>query len=136
MTHLIEQYGQAGQIICDSAGTSNYHIGAPPDRRMTAAARQRGITLTGQARQFTQADFAAFDLILAMDRGNLANICSLDPTGDYRHKIRLMCDFCTRHSLKEVPDPYYGGADGFNHVIDLLQDACEGLFAYLTSTQI
>lgn len=133
MAHLIEQNGQRGQIICDSAGTSDYHIGALPDRRMTAAARQRGIALTGQARQFTQADFAAFDLILAMDRENLANIYSLDPTGDYRHKIRLMCDFCTRHSLKEVPDPYYGGADGFNHVIDLLQDACEGLFAYLTS---
>ncbi|MFM7450866.1 MAG: low molecular weight protein-tyrosine-phosphatase [Leptolyngbyaceae cyanobacterium] len=133
MAHLIEQNGQRGQIICDSAGTSDYHIGALPDRRMTAAARQRGIALTGQARQFTQADFAAFDLILAMDRENLANIYSLDPTGDYRHKIRLMCDFCIRHSLKEVPDPYYGGADGFNHVIDLLQDACEGLFAYLTS---
>lgn len=133
MTHLIEQNGQVGHIICDSAGTSDYHIGASPDRRMTAAARQRGIDLKGQARQFTQADFAAFDLILAMDRENLTNICSLDPTGVYRHKIRLMCDFCTRHSLKEVPDPYYGGADGFNHVIDLLQDACEGLLAYLTS---
>ncbi len=135
MAHLIEQNGQTGQIICDSAGTSNYHIGAPPDRRMAAAASQRRIALTGQARQFTQTDFATFDLILAMDQENLANICALDPRGDYKHKIRLMCEFCTRHTLREVPDPYYGGADGFNHVIDLLEDACAGLLAYMTSNR-
>jgi protein-tyrosine phosphatase len=130
MNHLIEQNNLTGQIICDSAGTSSYHIGAPPDQRMTIAANQQGIAMQGYARHFTKADFDAFDLILAMDRENYANICALDPVGHYREKVRLMCDFCTGHTLKEVPDPYYGGTDGFNQVIDLLQDACLGLLDY------
>jgi protein-tyrosine phosphatase len=129
MNHLIEQNNLTGQITCDSAGTSSYHIGAPPDRRMTLAAKQQNITMQGCARQFTKADFEAFDLILAMDRDNYANICALDPAGKYQKKVRLMCDFCTHHTLKEVPDPYYGGVDGFNQVISLLQDACSGLLA-------
>ncbi|WP_421659131.1 low molecular weight protein-tyrosine-phosphatase [Leptothermofonsia sp. ETS-13] len=131
MNYLIAREGLEGQVVCDSAGTSSYHIGSPPDRRMTAAARQRGIILRGSARQFTRADFEAFDLILAMDRDNFADICYLDPEGKYKDKIRLMCDFCTHHSLKEVPDPYYGGPEGFNQVIDLLLDACEGLLSYV-----
>ncbi|MDX2243377.1 MAG: low molecular weight protein-tyrosine-phosphatase [Leptolyngbyaceae cyanobacterium bins.302] len=133
MNHLIDQAGLKGQIVCDSAGTSSYHIGAPPDRRMTVAATQRGIPMQGCARQFTKADFAAFDLIVAMDRDNFAEICSLDPAGSFRHKVHLMCDFCTQHTLKEVPDPYYGGQDGFNQVVDLLVDACQGLLSYVTN---
>ncbi len=131
MNHLIDQNNLTGQIVCDSAGTSSYHIGAPPDQRMTLAATGQGIAMKGCARQFTQADFDAFDLILAMDRENYANICALDPAGTYRKKVRLMCDFCTHHTLKEVPDPYYGGTDGFNQVIDLLQDACLGLLNHV-----
>ena len=127
MNHLIQRAGLADQIHCDSAGTSSYHIGSPPDRRMDAAARKRGIPLQGSARQFTAADFSEFDLILAMDRDNYENICALDRAGRFRSKVRLMCDFCTHHSLKEVPDPYYGGESGFDQVIDLLLDACEGL---------
>lgn len=127
MNHLIEQAGLSGQITCDSAGTSSYHVGSPPDRRMTAAAQQRGIPLGSRARQFHRDDFSEFDLILAMDRDNYADICALDPNGKYRHKVQLMCDFCTHHSLREVPDPYYGGAEGFNQVIELLMDACTGL---------
>jgi protein-tyrosine phosphatase len=131
MNHLIEQNNLTGQIVCDSAGTSSYHIGAPPDPRMTLAATQQGIAMKGYARQFTKSDFEAFDLILAMDRENYANICRLDPTENYREKVRLMCDFCTHHSLKEVPDPYYGGVDGFNQVIELLHDACLGLLTHV-----
>lgn len=127
MNHLIRQAGLDDKIQCDSAGTSSYHIGSVPDRRMNAAAKLRGIELVGHARQFTKADFEEFDLILAMDRENYENICALDRSDRYRHKVRLMCDFCTRHTLKEVPDPYYGGDEGFNQVIDLLFDACEGL---------
>lgn len=127
MNHLIEQAGLSGQITCDSAGTSSYHIGSPPDRRMTIAASQRKIALRGSARQFTKADFERFDLILAMDRDNYAEICALDPSGRFRNKVRLMCEFCTQHMLQEVPDPYYGGTEGFNQVIDLLLDACQGL---------
>lgn len=130
MNHLIEREGLSDRIVCDSAGTSSYHIGSPPDRRMAAAARKQGIELVGAARQFQRQDFAEFDLILAMDRDNYRDILSLDPQGKYADKVRLMCDFCTRHDLKEVPDPYYGGPAGFDRVIDLLMDACEGLLEF------
>ena len=135
MNHIIEQAGLSTTIICDSAGTSSYHIGSPPDRRMNQAAERRGIKLLGQARQFQKSDFQEFDLILAMDRENYQDIVYLDPAGKYRDKVRLMCDFCTRHNLKEVPDPYYGGPEGFDRVIDLLLDACEGLLQYVTTNQ-
>ncbi len=127
MNHLIEREQLSDRIQCDSAGTSSYHIGNPPDRRMTAAASRRGIVLRGQARQFQRSDFEAFDLILAMDEENYRDILSLDPQGQYHHKVKLMCDFCRQRSEREVPDPYYGGPEGFNNVIDLLLDACEGL---------
>ncbi|NEP42565.1 MAG: low molecular weight phosphotyrosine protein phosphatase [Okeania sp. SIO2H7] len=130
MNHLIEKAGFSGRIICDSVGTGGYHIGSPPDPRMTSAAKQRGITLKGEARQFIAEDFEKFDIILAMDKENYRDIQSLDRQGIYDDKIRLMCDFCREHDLKEVPDPYYGGYKGFDFVIDLLLDACEGLLDY------
>lgn len=127
MNHLIAEAGLRDKIICDSAGTSNYHIGNPPDRRMTIAAAQQNITMTGSARQFVSADFQNFDLILAMDKANYEDILAIDRSGKHHHKVRLMCDFCRQHSDKEVPDPYYGGQSGFAYVIDLLMDACSGL---------
>ncbi|WP_373528826.1 low molecular weight protein-tyrosine-phosphatase [Nostoc sp.] len=137
MNHLIEQAGLTEHILCDSAGTSSYHIGSPPDRRMsTAAAMKLGIKLRGLARQFQKSDFQDFDLILAMDQENYKNILTLDQTKQHQHKVRLMCEFCSRHTLKEVPDPYYGGQEGFNQVIDLLIDACEGLLTYVTSQKL
>ena len=134
MNHLIEQAGLSESIICDSAGTGGYHIGAPPDRRMTAAALRRGIKLKGRARQFQKSDFEEFDLILAMDRENYRDILYLDPAGKYREKVRLMCDFAKHHSEREVPDPYYGGQEGFDQVIDLLLDACDGLLQHVVKT--
>lgn len=137
MNHLIEQAGLSDGILCDSAGTSSYHIGSPPDRRMSAAAATKlGIKLRGQARQFQKSDFQDFDLILAMDQENYENILTLDQTEQYQHKVHLMCEFCSRHSLKEVPDPYYGGQEGFNQVIDLLIDACEGLLTKVKSEDL
>ncbi|MEA5626662.1 low molecular weight protein-tyrosine-phosphatase [Nostoc sp. UHCC 0251] len=134
MNHLIEQAGLNEHILCDSAGTSSYHVGSPPDRRMSAAAATKlGIKLRGRARQFQKSDFQDFDLILAMDQENYENILTLDQTKQYQHKVRLMCEFCSRHTLKEVPDPYYGGQEGFNQVIDLLIDACEGLLTKIRS---
>jgi len=127
MNHLLEQRQITDKFECDSAGTSSYHIGSEPDRRMNAAAQKKGITLTGSARQFVADDFQNFDLILAMDRENYRNILAIDPTGNHTDKVRLMCDFCQSHSDTEVPDPYYGGEAGFDYVIDLLTDACEGL---------
>jgi protein-tyrosine phosphatase len=136
MNHLAAKSELADSIECDSAGTANYHTGKAPDRRMQAAAASRNIPMTGSARQFTAADFAAFDLILAMDRENYHNILALDPQGRYRNKVKMMCDFATQHPDKEVPDPYYGGADGFDYVLDLLTDACGGLLAGLKSTNL
>lgn len=135
MKHLINQAGLSKEIICDSAGTSSYHVGSPPDRRMSAAAKLRGIELVGEARQFHRSDFEKFDLILAMDKENYRDILTLDRSRQYQDKVKLMCDFCTSHDLKEVPDPYYGGSEGFNQVIDLLLDACEGLLNYVVSQQ-
>ncbi|MEH2203040.1 MAG: low molecular weight protein-tyrosine-phosphatase [Nostoc sp.] len=137
MNHLIEQAGLSEHILCDSAGTSSYHVGSPPDKRMSAAAATKlGIKLRGRARQFEKSDFQDFDLILAMDRENYENIITLDRTKQYQHKVRLMCEFCSRHTLKEVPDPYYGGQEGFNQVIDLLIDACEGLLTKVKSEEL
>jgi protein-tyrosine phosphatase len=136
MNHLIAQANLSDRIVCDSAGTGGYHIGRPPDRRMVAAAKARGMTFIGEARQFQKADFEKFDLILAMDRENYRDILYLDPAGKYRDKVRMMCDFCTHHDLKEVPDPYYGGTEGFNQVIDLLFDACDGLLQEVVGNQL
>jgi protein-tyrosine phosphatase len=131
MNHLLTQKGLREEVICDSAGTSSYHIGSPPDRRMTLAAKTLGITLTGEARQFNRQDFEDYDLILAMDRENYRDILALDHEGIYEDQVSLMCDFATQHPDRDVPDPYYGGQDGFNYVIELLMDACEGLLEHL-----
>ncbi|HIK08218.1 MAG TPA: low molecular weight phosphotyrosine protein phosphatase [Trichormus sp. M33_DOE_039] len=137
MNYLIDKADLSDRILCDSAGTSSYHIGSPPDRRMSAAAVTKlGIKLQGRARQFQKSDFQEFDLILAMDRDNYQDIISLDPSGQYHHKVILMCEFCSQHTLKEVPDPYYGGTEGFNQVIDLLLDACDGLLQHITREPI
>lgn len=135
MNHLIQERGLADQVECDSAGTAGYHIGSAPDRRMSAAAERRlGFRLKGAARQFESDDFDAFDLVLAMDRDNFEQISYVDRQGKYGDQVKLMCDFCTQHDLKEVPDPYYGGEEGFNFVIELLLDACNGLLDHLIAT--
>ncbi len=133
MNHLIEQEGLGDQFICDSAGTGGWHVGALPDRRMRAAAKERGLDFVGSARQFQAMDLREFDLILAMDKDNYRNILALDPQGKFADKVKMMCDYCETSTDKEVPDPYYGGADGFNYVIDLLFDACGGLLKSLKS---
>lgn len=135
MNRAIAAAGLHDRIVCDSAGTSSYHIGAPPDSRMGAAASKRGIEMQGRARQFRTEDLERFDLILAMDRDNYWDICSHDRQQQYRHKVRMMCDFARHHADTTVPDPYYGGPDGFDYVIDLLLDACEGLLEHITSLE-
>jgi protein-tyrosine phosphatase len=136
MKHLVAEASLSDRIRCDSAGTSAYHIGEPPDPRMTAAAKRRGIALGGQGRQFQPQDFERFDLILAMDQDNYRSLKALDRAGNYTDKIRLMCDFCQAFSDKEVPDPYYGGADGFDDVIELLLDACQGLLTHVRQDRV
>lgn len=115
----------------DSAGTGGWHAGELPDARTRATSARRGVPLTHRARQFTVADFERFDHILAMDRRNLADLHALAPTDDARRKVRLLRDHDPAGS-GDVPDPYYGGHDGFDHVFDLCEAACRGLLAELT----
>lgn len=135
MNHLIERAGLQTKIVCDSAGTSGYHIGAPPDSRMTTAASQRGLQLRGRSRKLHPSDLQRFDLILAMDRENYQDILYLDREGKYEDKVYLICDFASNYQEREVPDPYYGGQEGFERVMDLLFDACEGLLNYVISSE-
>ena len=118
-------------IEVDSAGTIGFHDGAPPDTRMRAAAAQRGYTLTSRARRVTTADLKKFDLVLAMDKENLRDLQALQKGSQGKVDIRLFCDFCQVSSSREVPDPYYGGADGFETVLDLLEDGCQQLIVHL-----
>jgi protein-tyrosine phosphatase len=114
-----------------SAGTANYHPGAPPDRRSQAAARMRNYDLSKQrARQVSAEDFAHFDLILAMDRRNLAELLAMAPTAAH-HKIQLFLDHAPEQPQREVPDPYYGGTNGFEEVLDLIEAASRGLLRRL-----
>lgn len=136
MNYLIQEKALEKQIFCDSAGTSAYHIGSAPDRRMNIAAQKKGIELVGKARKFRSLDFEKFDLILAMDRSNYQDILYLDRVGKYQDKVQMICNFATKYKDQEVPDPYYGGEDGFNYVIDLLFDCCSGLLDYLVKEKL
>lgn len=114
-------------IELDSAGTHDYHIGAAPDRRAIDAAQRRGIDLTSlRARQVMVRDFELFDLVLAMDEQNLADLQRLAPT-HLHDRIKLMMEYAPDLGTRNVPDPYYGSQQGFEQVLDLLQAASEGL---------
>ena len=132
--HLIAREGLEDRFVVDSAGTGGWHVGNPADRRMRAAAERRGIHLPSRARQIELADFTSFDRILTMDDDNLRNVRSLArELGDRPGLARIepMTSHCRRLSAREVPDPYYGGEQGFEDVLDLLEDACGGLLETL-----
>jgi protein-tyrosine phosphatase len=122
-------------IEIDSAGTAGYHAGQLPDSRMRSHAKKRGYILDSRARQFEGLpDFKKFDYIIPMDRSNMRDIQSLDPQKEFHQKIHLMTDFCTTMNVNEVPDPYYEGPEGFEHVLDILEDACNGLLNTVQKT--
>lgn len=133
MNHKIKSHSLESFIKCDSAGTSGYHIGEKADERMRRHAIQRGYSLESLARKFAYSDFERFDYILAMDMSNYKDIKAFDRNSQYGHKIFLMTDFCRSIQADEVPDPYYGGARGFEHVLDILEDACSGLLDRIKS---
>ncbi len=123
--------GLADRVHVDSAGTHAYHLGHAPDARSQRCALSRGYDLSSlRARLALREDFDQFDLVLAMDRDNLERLRALCPPGE-RHKVRLLMEYATRHDAEEVPDPYYGEGDGFERVLDYIEDACEGLVADL-----
>ena len=114
-------------VVIDSAGTGGWHVGAAPDSRSVAAGEAAGYSFAGQsARKVERTDFAKFDYILAMDRENLRNLQTLAPEG-YSGHLGLFLDFAPNQSIREVPDPYYGGQDGFKQVVYLIEQASEGL---------
>jgi protein-tyrosine phosphatase len=122
------------RVEVDSAGTGAWHVGEPPDARATEAADRRGIELSGTARQVTTADFDRFDLLLAMDLENLRVLRRLAPDEQARSRVRLLREFdpaAEGRAELDVPDPYYGGARGFDEVLDMVQAACAGLLAQL-----
>jgi protein-tyrosine phosphatase len=132
MRDLVARAGLEREIGLDSAGTGAWHVGSAPDERATAAAALRGIELEGSARQVTRADFDEFDLLLAMDGANLAQLRRLAPDEAGRAKVRLLREFDPASAGSDdldVPDPYYGDGDGFERVLELVQAACAGLLS-------
>lgn len=126
---LIEREQLTAKIQIDSAGTHAYHIGNPPDARSQQAAQRRGVDLSRQrARQVRHEDFLEFDYVLAMDHSNYEDLLELCHP-DYESRLRLFLDFAPQQKERDVPDPYYGGAQGFERVLDLIEQASIGLLA-------
>jgi protein-tyrosine phosphatase len=124
---LAARRGLGARFEVDSAGTHGYHLGEAPDPRTIEAARRRGIDLGGlRARKVEAADFDRFDLIVAMDRGHLDLLDRCCPPAR-RERVRLFGSFVPGPAPRDVPDPYYGGAEGFDHVLDLIEAGCTGL---------
>ena len=131
MRRLVDLDRLSDKIECDSAGTIDFHTGKSPDARMCRAGAARGIEIKGAARQVRRSDLDEFDLVLAMDRENLRDIQRLDRKSKGTATVKLFCNYCTEHSHTDVPDPYYGGDEGFETVLNLLEDGCKGLLAEL-----
>lgn len=128
---LVRDAGWQEQVQVDSAGTDDYHVGEAPDRRAQTHARKRDIDLSGlRARQVHAHDFEHFDLLLAMDKSHLRRLEQQCPAA-YRHKVKLFLDFAPGQSEREVPDPYYGGAEGFEQVLDLVEAGCDGVMQHI-----
>jgi len=132
--HLAEQAELDHKFDADSAGTSAWHVGEQPDRRMRRVAADHGFKYAGRARQFKQGDFDEFDLIIAMDSDNRSNLSKLARSEDERDKIHLMREFDPQSNpTAPVPDPYYGGIDGFEDVFQIVRRSCQGLLDALES---
>jgi len=123
----VKELGLESFFFIDSAGTYGYHEGELPDNRMRTHASRRGYRLTSRSRPVQYNDFEQFDLIIGMDDNNIFHLKRKAPNLEAQQKIRLMTDFCRVHKADCIPDPYYGGASGFELVLDLLEDACDGL---------
>jgi protein-tyrosine phosphatase len=132
MRALVRSAGLEDRVHVDSAGTGSWHVGSGPDERAAAAAEERGIALAGRARQVRREDLSDFDLLLAMDRSNLEALQALAGSEEERSRVRLLREFDPAAAASgdlDVPDPYYGAANGFEEVLDLVTAACSGLLA-------
>ncbi|BEG99762.1 low molecular weight protein-tyrosine-phosphatase [Bacteroides sedimenti] len=131
MQSYLERESMESQIEVDSAGILSIHRGELPDPRMRAHASRRGYNLVSRSRPVVTDDFDKFDLILGMDDRNIDDLKDLAPSIEAQQKIRRMADFCRNIPADHVPDPFFGGASGFERVLDILEDACEGLLEHL-----
>jgi protein-tyrosine phosphatase len=130
---MVKKRGLSGKIHVDSCGTGGWHAGDGPDDRMIHHAMERGYDLRDlEARQIrAPEDLREFDYILTMDNSNLKNVLALDVNKEHHHKVKPLTTFCRTYAINEVPDPYYRAADGFAHVLDLLEDACAELLTQI-----
>jgi protein-tyrosine phosphatase len=127
----VREAGLQQHVLVDSAGTGDWHVGRPPDDRTATVARTRGYDLSAlRARQVTVQDFHEFDYLLAMDRKNLGDLLRMKPAS-FRGHVGLFLGFYPHAGVQEVPDPYYGGAEGFNTVLDLVEGAAQGLLDHI-----
>lgn len=134
MLSMIEEAGLNDRVSCDSCGTSAYHIGEPADARMQDHAGKRGYRLLSRARPFNPVkDFDKFDYIFAMDQSNYDTLIALAARREHKDKVYKMTSFCSRIQAEDVPDPYYRGEQGFERVLDILEDACQGVLDRLLS---
>jgi len=132
MEKKVKDAGLSKEYELDSAGLIGYHEGEGSDPRMKMHARMHGYNLTHISRPVRQSDFDYFDLIIGMDDSNYDKLMRLAPTLEDEEKVKRMTDYCTTHVIDHVPDPYYGGEQGFENVIEILEDACEGLLQELS----
>jgi protein-tyrosine phosphatase len=132
MKHLVRKAKLDRAIQIESAGTGDWHVGEPRDRRSQATGAARGVPLSGRAQHFTAAEFDRFDHVVAMDRSNLDNLLQMAPNDAARAKLSLLRSFDEKAPPDaDVPDPYYGGARGFEQVFDICEAACAGLLSWL-----
>lgn len=130
-TERVESAGLSDRFVIDSAGTGGWHVGEAPDERAASAAARRGYDLGRlRARQVEPADFERFQFILAMDRENLAELEAMKPA-DFAGELRLFLEYARHSDIDEVPDPYFGGVGGFDHVLNLIEDAAGGLLRHI-----
>lgn len=133
MQHIVDEYGMSNNFIIDSAGIIDYHEGEMADARMRKHASKRGYNITHLSRPVSSSDFYNFDYIIGMDNNNLTSLHRIAPSCELESKIHMMTEWCEQHQDDVVLDPYYGGSLGFEKVLDLLEDACQGLFNSLCS---
>ncbi len=136
MRHMLKNRGLEAQVEIDSAGTYAGHSGELPDPRMRSHAARRGYLLTHRSRPVSNDDFYYYDLVIGMDDMNIENLQRMAPDTDSLSKIHRMTDYCRHYMHDHIPDPYYSGADGFELVLTLLEDGCEGLIDTLTEQGI
>lgn len=137
MQRIIEERGLTDSIEVDSAGLSSYHEGDLPDQRMRVHARRRGLVLDHRSRPVREVDFERFDLILAMDDSNYYKLRSLAPTVEDMEKVKRIASYFRQMKSHDcIPDPYYGGSEGFEVVLDLLDDACQNIADKFENNQL